>query len=742
MTGPDGARPLYWLGSFSVRRRYFVLGAWIVGVVALALVAHKVGSITSDDLSLPGYGSQKAQDLLQERFPAPANGSNPVVLEATSGKITDSQNSSAVDATVKSLEQTPHVTQVVSPLTQAGKAQLSRDGKIAYISVTLDVSSGDLTDSEAEQVVDATKPAKNAGLGVGVGGYVGSEVSQPGTEISEVIGIAAAIVILLVAFGTAVAMAMPIVTAILGLVATLSLIALLGHAVEVPSVSPTLATMIGLGVGIDYSLFIVTRHRRTLADGVDPDESVARAVATGGGAVVFAGTTVVIALCSLAVAGIPLVTTLGFTAAIAVAVAVLAAVTLLPAILGMLGERINSFRVPLPHRAAQDGGAHGWARWAQGVARQPWAALVAGVVVLGVLAVPIRDLSLGQQDIGAYPKATTARKAYNLLSEGFGAGINGPLLVSVRLDPPATSASDPRLEKLDQALSTAPGAASASPPRLNSAGTAAIINVIPATKPTADETQTLVRHLRSTTIPQATKGENVQAYVGGQTAGYIDLADAISSKLPLVIAVVVALSFLVLMMAFRSILVPLQAAAMNLLSVLAAYGVLTAIFEIGRGNRAIGLPHTIPIVSYVPLMLFAILFGLSMDYEVFLVTQIKERYEETKDNRRSVVDGLAQTGKIITSAALIMFCVFAAFVANGDPTVKQFGIGLATAILIDATIVRCLIVPAVMVLTGKANWWLPGWLDRILPRVSIEGEGYFDRHPPKAPPAPAAPAPP
>ena len=417
------ARTLYRLGSFSVRRRYVVLAIWLVGVVVLALASHKLGSITSDNLSLPGRDSQKAKDLLEQRFPAQVNGSNPIVLKAASGKITDSSNASAVAATVKALEQTPHVTQAVSPLSEAGQGQISRDGTIAYIPVTMDVASGDLTDAEADAVVDATRAAKSAGFEVGVGGYVGAEVSQPATEISEAIGIAAAILILLVAFGTAVAMAMPIVTAILGLVTTLSLIAILGHAVEVPSVSPTLATMIGLGVGIDYALFIVTRHRRQLAEGLDIEVSIARAVAIGGGAVVFAGTTVVIALCSLAVAGIPLVTTLGLTAAIAVAVAVLAANTLLPAILGILGERINSLRVPLRHRAGHERGADGWRRWAERVAGRPWIALVAGVVVLGLLASPIRNLSLGQQDIGALPKSTTARTAYDLLSEGFGPGV-------------------------------------------------------------------------------------------------------------------------------------------------------------------------------------------------------------------------------------------------------------------------------------------------------------------------------
>ena len=723
------ARPLYWVGAFSVRYRYAVVAIWILGVVALALGAHKIGSITSDNLSLPGYDSQKAQDLLAQRFPSQANGSNPVVLRVKSGTITDQHNASVVNATVKSLQQAPHVTRVVSPLTSAGKAQIGPGEKIAYIAVTLNVSSGDLTDAEANGVVDATAPAENAGFDVAVGGYLGTEVSQQATEISEVIGIAAAIVILLFAFGTAVAMGLPIVTAILGLIATLSLITFLGHTFQVPSVSPTLATMIGLGVGIDYALFIVSRHRRQLAEGLEPDESVARAIATSGGAVVFAGTTVVIALCSLSVAGIPLVSTLGFTAAISVAVAVLAATTLLPAILGILGQRINSLRVHLPHRFTHEGGVHGWARWARFVSAHPWPALIAALVVLGVLAFPIRDLALGQQDISSYPKSTTARKAYDLLTEGFGPGFNGPLLVAVRLQAPASGPTDPRLQKLGHALATTSGVQSVAPPSLSSDRTAAVMNVISTTAPNTSATRSLVDRLRSTTIPEAVRGEGMQADVGGLTAGYIDLAAAISKKLPLVVVVVIALSFLVLLLAFRSVVIPLKAAAMNLVSVLAAYGVLTAIFHIGRGNHAIGLSHTIPIVSYVPLMLFAILFGLSMDYEVFLVTQIKEHYDETKDNLGSVVDGLANTGKIITSAALIMFCVFAAFVANGDPTVKQFGVGLATAILIDATIVRCLLVPSLMILMGSANWWLPGWLDRVLPKVSIEGEEYFKEHP-------------
>ena len=424
----------------------------------------------------------------------------------------------------------------------------------------------------------------------------------------------------------------------------------------------------------------------------------------------FAGITVVIALVSLAAADIPIVTAMGCMAAVAVVVAVLAATTLLPALLGALGPRIDSLRVKLGRTHPDDHQPHGWLRWAGGVAKRPWRSAVASVLVLGVLAVPVLNLQLGQADVGALPTSTTARQAYDLITKGFGVGTNGPLLISVELrqsgqarqqgQPPAT---DTRLTTLENDVKKTPGVQSVTPATVDSKGDAAVFTAIPTTAPSSDATVDLVNNLRDNVIPAALKGTDLKAYVGGQTAGYIDLADRISEKLPSMILIVVGLSFLVLLLAFRSLLVPLKAAIMNLLSVAAAYGVVTFVFQEGHGARLIGLDGAIPIVSFVPLLMFAILFGLSMDYEVFLLTQVHEHYKEHSEPSRAVVEGLANTGRVITSAALIMVFVFGSFILNGDPTVKEFGVGLAVAIAIDATIVRCLLVPAVMVLLRGAG---------------------------------------
>jgi putative drug exporter of the RND superfamily len=729
MTGP-----LYHLGRFCSRHHWPIIAVWVAAALALALVGHAAGDRTSDNLTLPGSDSTQATDLLSQKLPDQANGSNPLVLQARTGKLTDSKHEGAVQATVKSLEGTDHVVNVVDPTTDAGSAFLSKDKAIGYIPVTLDVGAGDLTKEQAQAVLDAAQPAREAGMDAAVGGYVGKQLSKPSTHVSEAIGLAAAVVILLFAFGTAAAMGLPIVTAVFGLICTLSAINVLGRVMQVPSTSETLATMIGLGVGIDYALFIVTRHKLQLSDGMAIDESIARATATAGGAVVFAGGTVVIALVSLLFAGIPIVTTLGCTAAIAVVVAVMAATTLLPALLGALGPRIDAGRVKLGRTHPDDHEPHGWARWARGVAARPWRSAVAAVVVLSLLAVPVLQLHLGQSDVGALPTSTTARQAYDLIAKGFGAGTNGPMLVAAKLGSPAkpaqpgaSPATDARLTTLQKDMAGADGVKSVSPPTLDKAGDTAVYTVVATTAPSSRDTEDVVHDLRDHVIPKAVKGTDVTAYVGGQTAGYIDLAGRISDKLPSMIAIVVGLSFIVLLLAFRTVVVPLKAAVMNLLSVGAAYGIVTFVFQEGHGATAIGLDGAIPIVSFVPLLMFAILFGLSMDYEVFLLTQIQEHYREHGRPVRAVVEGLANTGRVITSAALIMVCVFTSFVLNGDPIVKQFGVGLAVAIAIDATIVRCLLVPAVMTLLGRASWWMPRWLDRFLPRISVEGDGYFER---------------
>ena len=771
---------LYRLGGACVRRRWLVLVAWLLVFAALAVAARTVGSDLNDNLTLPGSDSQAATDLLSARFPSQANGTNPVVLRAPRGeKITASKYKTPIDDTIKAFKADPDVHGATSPLGSGGSSLRDKDGQIGYIALNLSASPSDLSTDDAQRIVDEADPARDAGLDVSFGGYVGQKVSKPETHSSEVIGLGMAVIVLLFTFGTAVAMGLPIITAIIGLVSGLSIITLISQVSEVPTVAPTLATMIGLGVGIDYALFIVTRHQAQRRAGMATDESIARSVATSGGAVVFAGTTVMVALLSLAVVNIPLVTTLGYTSAIVVAVAVTAAITLLPAILSLVGGRIDRLALP-HHRKKTDDHPHGWARWARFVARRPLPCAAIAIVILVALALPTLGLYLGQQDNGALPTSTEARKAYDGMTAAFGVGANGPLLVSVdmskqpakadqaklddlnqqekaqkqeatekaeaegapqsaldqqiqQIDDKASQqrkqleqlATDPRLTHLRDDIKTTDGVSKVTEPLVNKDGTAAILNVTPSTAPSDEATEQLVRRLRDDTIPRATRNADMTASVGGTTAGYVDLADEISSKLVLTIAVVVGLSFLLLMLAFRSVVIPLTAGLMNLVSIGAAFGVVAAVFEKGWGIGVVGLDDSVAIVSFVPLMMFAILFGLSMDYEVFLMTHIKEAWERTKDNTQAVVEGVANTGRVITSAALIMVSVFFAFVINGDPTVKQFGVGMGVAVAVDATLVRCLLVPAVMTLLGRSNWWFPRWLDRIVPNFSIEGEEWF-----------------
>jgi putative drug exporter of the RND superfamily len=705
-----------------------VVGVWLVVTVALVAVSHQLGDNTNDNLSLPGTDSQRATDTLRKSFPDQANGTSPIVIHAHSGQLTDSKYANAVNEAAADVAKAPNVASVVNPLTSQGASALSKDKATGYLSVTLSKSPGSLSVGDAQTIIDAAaKPAQAAGLEVETGGQLGQKVSKPSTESSELVGIIAAMVILTFTFGTISAMLLPIVTAIFALGSTLSIIRMLGHVVTVPTVAPTLATMIGLGVGIDYALFIVTRHFRGLRQGLPMEESIARATATSGGAVFFAGCTVTIALVSLAVAGIPLVTTMGLMAAIAVVVAVVGALTLLPAVLAILGPRINSLRVRDVHPEAhtKDGL---WAKWAGEIAKQPLVSGLAALAILIPLTIPLLSLTLGQQDVAALSTSTTARRAYDLISDNFGPGVNGPLLIAVSLGSPAQNgANDSRLQKLQKDVSSTKGVATITPVQLDKAGTTAYFNAISTHGPAEGETTTLVDTLRSSVIPSADQGTNMHAYVGGTTAGYDDLASRISSKLPLQILVVIALSFVLLILAFRTLVVPAQAAVMNLLSIGASYGVLTAVFQYGWLSGLIGLSGPVPIVSYVPLFMFAILFGLSMDYEVFLVSQIEEHVHAGEDNRSSVVSGLVTSARVITAAALIMVFVFGSFVLNGDPTIKQFGVGLAVAVALDATVVRCLLVPALMVLMGKVNWYIPRWLDRVVPHVSIEGAEFFDQ---------------
>jgi RND superfamily putative drug exporter len=727
---------LYRLGQICARHRLLVLGTWLAVAVALGAYAAHAGTQTTDNVTLPGTDSQRAADVLERDFGATtAAGTNPIVLAAPRGaKLTDAPYRGAVQQLAAAYARDRGVVTVVDPLTPAGGAQLSRDGRIGYLSLALRAGPTELTLDEAQRLLDVADAAQRAGLAVAAGGYLGQELSQPGSADSEAIGLLAAVVILLMTFGTVVAMGMPLLVAIFALGTGMSLIALLSQVAEVPSAAPALATMIGLGVGIDYSLFILTRHRQQLAAGMELRESVARAVATAGGAVVFAGATVTIALLSLLLARIPIVTQLGYVSAVAVGTAVLASITLLPAALSLAGRRIDALKVPWLHRrvTAPDGGAahaRGWERWARGVAGRPWPALIAGLLIVLVLAAPLRQLDLGQSDTGQLPSQTTARQAYDLLSEGFGPGFNGPLLVAVTRGGGGNGGADAKaqLAKLGGAMAHTPGVAAVSPPLPAHDGSSALFTVTPRTAPSAQPTEALVHRLRDDTIPAATRDTRLTAYVGGATAGYVDLASGIGERLPIVIAVVLGLSFLLLLVAFRSVPVALKAVLMNLLSIGAAFGIVTYVFSHDWSSQLLGVEGASPIVSFVPLMMFAILFGLSMDYEVFLMTHVRERWKATGDAHEAVVEGLAGTARVITSAALIMVAVFCAFLLNGSPTIKQFGLGMAAAVAVDATLIRCLLVPAILSLLGRRAWWFPRWLARATPPLSIEGEAWFER---------------
>ena len=961
------ARLLYRIGRFGARHRFTVVMLWLVAVLLAVGAVRVLGAKTDNELSLPGTDSQAAFDVLADRFPPQQNGTSPFVFSVSDGALSDEPAKSAVHETYRRLQRAEHVYSVVNPLSKEGKAAgiLSDDGATGSMPVLLDIDSGFITESLAEKVLSATEPAREAGIAVAVGGPIGSELSQPDTATSERLGNLAAMVILALVFGSLVAMGLPILTAAIGLAVSTSIIGLLGHLISVPTVAPTLATMIGLGVGIDYALFLVTKHVEQLDSGTEMRASIAQAVASSGSAIVFAGSTVVIALVSLAVAGIPLVSTLGLASAIAVLAAVITSITLMPAILSLVGGGVHRLRVPrwlrLTHRP--EGHAR-WDTWARGVARHPWLAIALSAVILVPLIVPLFSLRLGQEDIGVTPLSTTERQAYDMLTGGFGVGYNGPLLVAMQLDPPARPSAgyskkydeatalqaelereqtrlqrrqrelefqqaalereqaqlersaaalerrqarltreaaaleskqarllerearlreraqrfaergepivahlafilgrerfvrrlieqttDPdklerlrrRLARLEEkeartrarlaplveqgrallaaaeqllasaqalerqadavrsrsvvleqqaaelardaaalerqgarlqrqaaalraaadeadaqeqralqlqgeltdlltqaggddrgtdhrvvgvqdALLATDGVVGLFPPQINRRGDAVLVSAIPERAPSAPATAALVGTLRDDVLPAATAGEGVVTHVGGSTAANVDLATKIGQRLPIVIATVVGLSFLLLMVAFHSLVVPLQAALTNLLSVAAALGVLTAVFQWGWGLSLIGLDvprGTVPIASFVPLMMFAVLFGLSMDYEVFLVSRIQQ-HGAGKEPRAAVPAGLGASARVISAAALIMICVFASFVINGDPTVKQFGVGLAAAVLLAGTMV-VLLAPAMLVLFGSTVFRLPGALDRLVPRVDVEG---------------------
>ncbi|NOX29730.1 MAG: MMPL family transporter, partial [Actinobacteria bacterium] len=606
------------------------------------------------------------------------------------------------------------------PEAAAMSGSVSSDGRVALIRVQYPVVDN-LSLADLDNLKEfGEASADNSILQVELGGDIFSSFEEPETGFGEMVGLIVAVIILMIAFGSLIAMGLPIGIALFGLALGISSMSLITYLVDIPSWAPQAASMIGLGVGIDYALFLVTRYREFLARGMTVEEAAGRAVATAGQAIVFAGGTVVIAILGLFVSGVPFMTAFGIAASVVVLIMVAASITLLPAFLGVAGHWIN--RLGIHRKKPNDTGTRKavgarWVRWGEHVSQNAWAYAIGVTALLLLMTAPVLDLRLGFPDSGSLPESRTERRAYDLVADGFGPGINGPLVVAIDI-----SQDQSVVEPLAAAISSDAGVASVAPADVNVGAGVATLIVFPTTSPQDTTTLETIKRLRADVFPAVVASSPATVHIGGATASFADIGERVNSRLLAFIAAVIVLSFLLLMLVFRSILVPLKAALLNLLSIGAAYGVLVMVFQWGWGKGLIGLESTVPIVAFIPMFMFAILFGLSMDYEVFLLSRVREEYLITGDNDSSVIHGIASTARVITSAALIMISVFLGFVAGDDPVIKMMGLGLATAIFVDASIVRMVLVPATMKLMGDANWWLPDWLDRLLPTIDIEGE--------------------
>jgi RND superfamily putative drug exporter len=614
----------------------------------------------------------------------------------------------------------PH-TGVVSPYSPEGARQVAQGGQVAYAEVNFADRTIERYVAAADEIEELARSVRAPGVDVAFGGDMFAEEGDSG---SEAFGLLAAVVILLIAFGSVLAMGLPIMTALFGIGCGVAIVMILRNVVDMPDFTTAAVAMVGIGVGIDYALFIVTRYREGLRDGLDPEHSVVHAIDTAGRAVLFAGTTVMISVLGLLLMGLGMAGGVAIAISIGVAMTMLASITLLPALLGFVGRNIDRLGLPHRRRATRAGRRSFWYRWSRVIQRRPWPAAIAGFALLLVLAAPVASMRLGFSDAGNRPTADTTRRAYDMLSDGFGPGFNGPLLLAA--ETPAGAADQAVLDAMGAQLRATPGVAFVTPPQRNEAGTVAIMQVFPTSAPQDDATAQLVDRLRDNVLPAATAGTDVAVKVGGMTAAADDFAAYTAERLPIFIGVVLALSFLLLMVVFRSILVPLKAVVMNLLSIGAAYGIVVAVFQWGWGASLFGVGRAGPVEAWAPMFLFAIIFGLSMDYEVFLLSRIREEYDRTHDNATAVADGLAVTARVITAAAAIMVCVFGGFVFGPDRGLQLFGLGLAVAVLVDATVVRLVLVPATMELLGDRNWWIPRWLDRILPRVHVDGSRTLD----------------
>lgn len=702
-------------GRWATRRPWWVLAAWLATTTLLALSAHSLYQGTVSSLTVSGAESQDAVEVLQRSFPQMAGDYLDVVFSAPDG-VHSPEVRGRAEALLDQLSAIPGVVGLSSPFGPTG--MVSEDGTVAIARLLFADAADDVPAATARAVEELVGSARTADLAVEMGGPVAAAQEREGPNESTMLGLLSAAIVLFVLFRSLVPSLLPIVSSLAGLAVGFTAIFSMTAFVDLSKFAPNIAAMLGLGVGIDYALFIVARYWEGVRSGRDTQDAVGIAMATAGKSVLFAGSVVITSLLGLGLMGIPFVAWLGVAASVMVAATMLTALTLLPALLGLVGPLLASKQRMRGAQGAETARAphheSGWFRLGHAIMRRPYLFFVISGTVLVILSVPALDLRLGSADAGSNPESSTTRRAYDLVTGGFGPGVNGPLQVVVQ------GAAPEELEQVRLGIAQTPNVRSVGVPLANPSGDTAVLSVIPFTSPQASETADLVHRLRGHVLPGVLEGDT-QVYVGGATARAIDIAERIAARLPVFFGLVIGISFLLLVMVFRSLVIPIKAALMNLLSIGAAYGVVVAVFQWGWGMGLVGISQPGPVESFLPMMLFAVLFGLSMDYEVFLISRIREEYLDSHDNAESVARGLAATAGVITAAAAIMILVFLSFVLNDQRVVKEFGLGLAVAVFVDATIVRLLLVPATMQLMGHWNWWLPAWLDRLLPRISVDG---------------------
>ena len=706
------------LGRFAFRKKYYVIGFWLIALFGITAIAQSVGSNFSDSFSLPGTDSMKALSLLGKAFPGKAGDTETIVFHVKTGTVNDPSVKNAMQGVFAKVSGISSVGAVNSPYEPINARQISQDQTTAYAPVNFSVNARLLKSKDVQALVDAGKAASTSNLEIEFGGQAVGQLNAPKGSPGELIGIFAAGVILFISFGSLFAMLLPLGVALLALGTATGIVTLLTHVIGIASFAPILGSLIGLGVGVDYALFIVSRYRREISRGVDPEEAAAKSIDTSGRAVLFAGATVCIALLGLFVLRLSFLNGVAVAASTTVLVTMAASLTLLPALFGVMKRRVHSRRSrrSIDSGTVKDHEQSTWAKWSRAVAKAPRSLALGAIAIIVVMSIPYLSLHLGSSDQGNNPKGTTTRSAYDLLAKGFGPGTNGPLQVIAEIKTPADKTA---LQTVATALSTTPGIVQVSPIISSPDGTVGFLQVIPATGPQDIKTSNLITLLRSTVIPKALAGSTTPIYVGGTTAIFDDFATVISGKLPLFIGVIILLGCLLLLLAFRSFVIPLTAGVMNLLAAGASFGVVVAVFQWGWGAKLLNIGSG-PIEAFLPVIMLAILFGLSMDYQVFLVSRMHEEWLHTKENSKAVIVGQTETGRIITSAALIMITVFSSFVFGGEKVIKEFGIGLASAVFIDAFVLRTIMVPALMHLFGSANWWIPAWLEKRLPRLSVE----------------------